>query len=145
MPAWLIWLCVAAALGVIEMTTLTFAAGLMAAAAAVAAVVAGVGGSPLVQALSFAATSLAALVGVYPFATRRRLAKRPQHSGVAALAGQAAVVVQNVDAYSGQVRIGGEVWSARAYDETQVIPAGARVAVIEIEGATALVYPKESP
>jgi membrane protein implicated in regulation of membrane protease activity len=143
MPAWLIWLCVAAVLGVIEMTTLTFAAALMAAAATVAALVAGVGGGPLAQALTFAATSFGGLVVVYPFATRRRVASRPQHSGVAALAGRAAIVVKKVDAFSGQVRIGGEVWSARAYDETQVIPAGARVAVIEIEGATALVYPKE--
>jgi membrane protein implicated in regulation of membrane protease activity len=37
------------------------------------------------------------------------------------------------------------MWSARAYDETQVIPEGTRVAVFEIEGATALVYPKELP
>ena len=41
--------------------------------------------------------------------------------------------------------IGGEVWSARAYDETLVIPVGTRVAVFEIDGATALVYPKELP
>ena len=38
---------------------------------------------------------------------------------------------------------GDEKWSARAYDETLVIPAGATVDVIEIEGATALVYPRE--
>jgi membrane protein implicated in regulation of membrane protease activity len=54
-------------------------------------------------------------------------------------------VVKQVDALSGEVRIGGEVWSARAYDETLVIPAGTRVAVFEIQGATALVYPKELP
>lgn len=145
MPSWLIWLCVAAALGVVEMTTLTLAAALMAAAAAAAAVVAGVGGGPLAQAMTFAATSFAGLMVVYPFANRRRVANRPSHSGVAALTGRPAVVVKTVDALSGEVRIGGEVWSARAYDETQVIPAGARVAVIEIEGATALVYPKEQP
>jgi membrane protein implicated in regulation of membrane protease activity len=145
MPAWLIWLSVAAVLGVVEMTTLTFAAGLMAAAAVVAAVVAGVGGGQLAQALSFAATSFAALAVVYPFAIRRQVANGPHHSGVAALAGRPARGVKQVDALSGQVPNGGEVWSARAYDETQVIPAGTRVAVIEIEGATALVYPKESP
>ena len=66
MPAWLVWLVVAAVLGVVEMTTLTFAAGLMAAAAVVAAVVAGVGGGVLAQALAFAAASFAALAVVYP-------------------------------------------------------------------------------
>ena len=145
MPAWLIWVLVAAVLGVVEMTTLTFAAGLMAVAAVVAAAVAGLGGGLLAQALTFAVSSFAVLVVVYPFASRRRVAKGPQHSGAAALAGRPAVVVKQVDGFSGEVRIGGEVWSARAYDETLVIPAGTRVAVFEIQGATALVYPKELP
>jgi membrane protein implicated in regulation of membrane protease activity len=145
MPAWLMWLCVAAVLGVVEMTTLTFAAALMAVAAVMAAVVAGVGGGLVAQALTFAATSFAALAVVYPMASRRRVANSPHRSGVEALAGRPAVVVKQVDALSGEVRIGGEVWSARAYDETLVIPAGTRVAVFEIQGATALVYPKELP
>ncbi len=143
MPGWVGWLVAAALLGVVEMTTLTFAAGLMAAAAVVAAVVAGVGGGPVVQALTFAATSFAALAVVYPFAARRRHSHGSYRSGVAALIDRPAVVVKQVDAVSGVVRIGGEVWSARAYDETQVIAEGTRVAVFEIDGATALVYPKE--
>ena len=40
-------------------------------------------------------------------------------------------------------RTRGEVWSARALDEDQVIPVGASVDVMEIEGATAIVYPRE--
>ena len=51
-------------------------------------------------------------------------------------------MVKQVDGVSGVVRIGGEVWSARAYDETQVIAEGTRVSVFGIDGATALVYPK---
>jgi membrane protein implicated in regulation of membrane protease activity len=35
------------------------------------------------------------------------------------------------------------VWSARALDENHVIPAGTLVDVMEIEGATAIVYPRE--
>ena len=38
------------------------------------------------------------------------------------------------------VRIGGEVWSARAFFEGQVLEPGARAEVAKIEGATALVY-----
>jgi membrane protein implicated in regulation of membrane protease activity len=37
------------------------------------------------------------------------------------------------------VKIGGEVWSARAYDDDHVIEPGARVEVLKIDGATALV------
>jgi membrane protein implicated in regulation of membrane protease activity len=54
--------------------------------------------------------------------------------------GAKAVVLERVDLNGGQVKIGGEVWTARAYDEAQVIEPGARVDVVKIEGATALVY-----
>jgi membrane protein implicated in regulation of membrane protease activity len=143
MHAWIVWLAAAAVLGVIEMMTLAFAAGLMAAAALVAAVVAGIGGGLVLQSLAFAATAFAGLAVVHPLATRRRRGPNAYRSGVAALTDRPAIVVEQVDARSGTVRIGGEVWSARAYDETQVIPAGTRVTVFEIEGATALVYPRE--
>ena len=43
----------------------------------------------------------------------------------------------------GRVRIDGEEWTARSYDETLVIPTGRTVDVIEISGATALVYPRD--
>lgn len=145
MPAWLAWLAAAAVLSVVEITTLTFAAGLMAAAAVVAAVVAGVGGGLIAQALAFAFASGAALAVVQPLASRRRPPSSSYLSGVDALPGKAAIVLEQVDAFSGMVRIGAEVWSARAYDETLVIAAGTRVAVFEIDGATALVYPRELP
>ena len=61
-------------------------------------------------------------------------------TGTDALVGAKAVVLERVDARDGRVKIGGEVWSARAYDEEQVIEPGARVEVFKIEGATALVY-----
>ena len=39
----------------------------------------------------------------------------------------------------GCVKIDGEVWTARAYDEDGVIEVGPAVEVVEIRGATALV------
>jgi membrane protein implicated in regulation of membrane protease activity len=143
MHAWIVWLAAAAVLGVVEMVTLAFAAGLMAVAALVAAVVAGLGGGLVLQSLAFAAAAFGGLAVLHPLAARRRLGKTAYRSGVAALTDRPAIVIEQVDACSGTVRIGGEVWSARAYDETLVIPAGTRVTVFEIEGATALVYPRE--
>jgi membrane protein implicated in regulation of membrane protease activity len=61
-------------------------------------------------------------------------------TGTAALEGTKAVVLQRVDVNGGRVRIGGEEWSARAYVEDGVYEPGARVEVVKIEGATALVY-----
>jgi membrane protein implicated in regulation of membrane protease activity len=39
----------------------------------------------------------------------------------------------------GRVKIGGEVWSAKPYDEDDQIEAGATVDVVSIKGATAYV------
>jgi membrane protein implicated in regulation of membrane protease activity len=141
----IVWVVVAAVLGVAEIFTLTASLGLLAVAALAAAGAAALGLGPFAQFAIFAAVSMAGLVVVRPL-VKRQLRPRygPQHRfGVAALVGRQARVVQEVTGHAGRVRIGGEEWSARAYDETLVIPTGATVDVIEIEGATALVYPRE--
>ena len=140
-----VWIILAAVLGIAEMLTLTAALGLLSVAALAAAAAAALGGNAFVQFAVFAAVAVAGLALVRPL-VRRQLQVRlgPQHRfGVAALVGRQAKVVQEVTGHAGRVRIGGEEWSARAYDETLVIPAGSTVDVIEIEGATALVYPRE--
>jgi membrane protein implicated in regulation of membrane protease activity len=140
-----VWVILAAILGVAEIFTLTAALGLLAVAALAAAGVAALGGGLFAQFVAFAAVAVAGLVLVRPLVQRQmRPRLGPQHRfGVAALVGRQARVVQEVTGHAGRVRIGGEEWSARAYDETLVIPAGTTVDVIEIEGATALVYPRE--
>jgi len=66
-------------------------------------------------------------------------------TGVAALVGQSAVALERIDANHGQVKLSGEIWTARVYDPSLVIEAGSPVNVMEIKGATALVYPSEEP
>jgi membrane protein implicated in regulation of membrane protease activity len=63
--------------------------------------------------------------------------------GSYALVGKKAVVIEEVSGTQGLIKLSGEVWSARALDEDQVIPAGTLVDVMEIDGATAIVYPRE--
>ena len=53
------------------------------------------------------------------------------------------MVLEQVDAGAGMVKIDGELWSARAYDGTQVLAPGERVRVIEVRGATAMVWRDE--
>ncbi len=137
MTAWIVWLIVAAVLGVAELLTTTFALGILAVAALVAA-----GGLPF-QLAAFVVASGAGLGFVLPVA-RRHVRQAPLlRTGTAALVGRPARVLEEVTGNGGMVRIGGEVWSARSYDETLVIPAGRVVDVMQIEGATALVYPRE--
>jgi membrane protein implicated in regulation of membrane protease activity len=143
MVAWIVWLIVAAVLAVAELVTMTFALGLIAVAACVAAAVGAVHLGLPFQVLAFVLASAAGLGVVLPIA--RRHVKQPPllKTGPAALVGRQARVLEEVTVHSGRVRIGGEEWSARSYDETLVIPVGHTVDVMQIEGATALVYPRE--
>ena len=145
MADWVLWLIAAGVLGVAEMLTLTFVLGMVAVAAVAAAVVAGVGLGPAIQIGSFAAVSLVLLGVVRPIARRHLHMPASMQSGAAALVGRRATTVTDVDRHGGQVRIGGEVWSARPYDEHRVIPAGTAVDVVQIDGATAVVLSAEAP
>ena len=63
--------------------------------------------------------------------------------GSYALIGKKAVVIEEVSGTQGLIKLAGEVWSARALDEDHVIPPGTLVDVMEIDGATAIAYPRE--
>jgi membrane protein implicated in regulation of membrane protease activity len=139
MPAWLVWLIVAAVLLGGEVATMSIFLGPLALAAGGAAVVAGVGGGVALQFIVFVVGSIAAL-GLLRPAVLRRLHRGPVlRTGAAALVGEPAVALARVDADGGRVKIGGEEWTARSYSEEEVIEPGTRVVVVEIRGATALV------
>jgi membrane protein implicated in regulation of membrane protease activity len=143
MGSWIVWLVLAAVLGVAEVMTATLAFGLLAIAALIAAIVGGAGLGLPFQLGAFALTAVAALGVVRPLAVRHIRQPPLLRSGTSALVGRSATVIEDVTALGGRVRIGGEVWSARSYDESQVIPVGSTVDVFAIEGATALVHPRE--
>jgi membrane protein implicated in regulation of membrane protease activity len=140
-PAWVIWAIVAVAFAVGEIFTPgLFFLGPVALAALAACLTALLGAGGAVQLIVFIAGSLASLLVIRPIARSHLRVPSPLRTGTAALAGAKAIVLERVDADGGRVRIGGEVWSARAYMEGQVLEPGARVEVVEIQGATALVY-----
>ena len=143
MGIWIIWLIVAAVLGIAEIMTATLAFGLVAVAALVGAGVGAAGGNPALQFGAFALASAAGLGIARPLAMRHIRHPPLLRTGTAALVGRSAYVLDEVTAQAGRVRIGGEEWSARPYDETLTIPKGSTVDVMQIEGATALVYPRE--
>ncbi|MGO9220982.1 MAG: NfeD family protein [Streptosporangiaceae bacterium] len=143
MGSWIVWLVLAAVLGVAEVMTTTLAFGLIAAGAVVAAVVGAAGLGLPVQLGSFAVAAAAGLVVVRPIAMRHIKQPPLLRTGTSALVGRSAKVVEEITDDGGRVRIGGELWSARPYDESQVIPVGSTVDVFAIEGATALVHPRE--
>ncbi len=137
------WLIAAAVLAIAEVFTLTAALGLLAAAASITAVSAALGLPVSWQFLVFALVATLSVLFVRPLALRRLSPRQEARFGVEALVGKPAYVVSEVSARGGRVRIGGEEWTARAYDETLVIPPGTTADVVEISGSTAFVYPRE--
>jgi len=138
--AWYVWTLIAIALAIGELLTTAFILGPIAVAALASAIVAAVGGGTAVQLVVFIVGSLASLAAVRPIAKRHLHLPAPVRTGTDALVGAKALVLQRVDAEGGRVKIGGEEWSARSYLDDQVLEPGARVEVVKIEGATALVY-----
>jgi membrane protein implicated in regulation of membrane protease activity len=139
MDEWVWWMIAAGVLAVGEIATVGFFLGPVAVAAVLAALVALVGGGLGLQWAVFIAASVASLLVLRPLARRHLRTPAQLRTGTAALVGSQALVLERVDVNGGQVKIGGEVWSARTFDEDEVIEPGARATVMKIDGATALV------
>ncbi len=138
---WAAWSAAAVLLAVAEMFSLDLVLLMLATGALGGAVVAGVGGGLALQILVAVAVALGTLVFVRPAVVRRLHGGPTLTTGHAALVGKQAVALEEVTAVSGTVKLAGEVWTARSFDEQAVIPAGATVDVFEIDGAIARVHP----
>ncbi|MFD5451722.1 MULTISPECIES: NfeD family protein [unclassified Streptomyces] len=143
MDPWLVWLIIAAVLAVAEIFTLTAALGMLSVAAVVTAGGAAVGLPVPFQFLVYAVVATVTVLFVRPIALRHVLQPQVARFGIDALVGKAAYVTSEVTATGGRIRIDGEEWTARPYDETLVIATGATVDVIRISGTTAFVYPRD--
>jgi membrane protein implicated in regulation of membrane protease activity len=95
-------------------------------------------GNTLVSAAVFALVSIGLVTFARPW-LKRRMHGELVHTNADALIGRKAVAVSAVDGKGGQVRLDGDVWSARAFDDNQAIEPGTSVTVVEIAGATAVV------
>ena len=139
MDAWVIWLIVAVVFGVGEIATLGFFLAPFAGGALVAALVSGAGAGAFASWAAFLVVSLVLLAALRPVALRHMRQAPQLRTGTAALVGRLGTVVERVTSDEGCVRIEGEIWTARPYDEDEVFEPGTRVQVLEIRGATALV------
>jgi membrane protein implicated in regulation of membrane protease activity len=144
MPDWLIWLIAAGVLAAAEVSSLTFVLIMFAGGALAGAVTAAAGGPVFLQVLVAIVATVALLGGVRPVARRHLVSGPTTATGSERLVGQEAIVLSEVTAHDGRVRLDGGEWSARAYDKRQVLPAGTVVRVMKINGATAEVLHEES-
>ena len=140
MDAWVWWAVAALLLAAAELLTVDLIFLMLAGGAAGGAVTALLGGGVPLQFGVFAIVSVLLLAVVRPVATRHLKSTPATRTGTAALVGTVGVVIEPVGTDSaGRIKLGGEIWSARSYDEHSQLPAGTSVYVIEIQGATALV------
>ena len=124
-----------------EIATMGFFLAPFAAGALVASLVSASGAGTAITLIIFLLVSIAALAALRPIARSHKRMPPQIRTGTAALVGRHAMVVERIANNEGVgcVKLDGEVWTARAYDEDDVIEEGKRVQVIEIRGATALV------
>jgi len=141
MDDWVLWLIAAVIFGVGEIATLSFFLAPFAGGALVAAIVAALGVGAIVSWAVFLVVSVTLLAALRPLARSHRNRPPMLKTGTAALVGRSGMVLERIanDEGVGCVRIDGEVWTARSYDDDDVIEAGKKVLVVEIRGATALV------
>ncbi len=140
MPIWLIWLIAAVGLAGAEALTGDMFL-LMLSGGALAAV-----GSNLlfdsyvVDGVVFLVVSILLLLVVRPALRRRFAAGKGMPEPVKALEGRSALVLDTVARHAGQVKLEGEVWTARPFDDNDVYQPGDQVTVMHIDGATAVVF-----
>ncbi len=140
MEEWVVWMAAAGVLAVGEILTMGFFLAPVAIAAVMAGAAALLGAGLAVQLIVFIVATAASVGFLRPVARRHVQTPARLRTGTAALVGQQATVIDRVDADGGSVKLAGEVWSARAFDEDLVFEPGQKVDVLKIEGATALVH-----
>lgn len=136
---WWGWLIVAVALSGAEAVGGEFVLLMLGAGGLVTAGFAGAVDSLWLQLIVFAVSSLVFVFGLRPSLKRHFIKPTQIQSGIDAMIGSKATVISTVDARGGQIKIGGEVWSAIAMEHQRALPPGTPVTVVEVRGATAVV------
>ena len=142
---WSLWLLAAAALAVSEMLTLDLTLLMLAGGALAGAAVGLVlPGAVWVQ-VAVAVVVAVSLLGFLRPEILKRVHKGPGYrSSIDKMVGSPGLTMSQVTASSGEVKVAGEIWSARSYDG-EPIGAGVEVEVFEVDGVTAVVYPRHKP
>ena len=140
-----VFLCLAIMLGIAEMFSLDLVLLMLALGALVGMVTALLGAGFAVAAIAAALASVACLAVVRPPLVKRFHSGPELSLGHGKLVGQQGVVTERITGLeAGRIKLAGEIWTAKPYDDTITIEPGSTVEVLEIRGATAYVHPVPS-
>lgn len=138
---WLVWISLAAILGVTELLTLDFTLLMLAAGALAGGLAALVFPGLLWVQIAAAVVVAVAMLGLLRPTLLQKVRALPGYrSSVDKMVGSAGVATSEITASAGEAKIAGEVWTARSVEGT--IPAGTEIEVYRIDGAIAVVYPR---
>lgn len=142
---WVLWLVLMIGLAAVETLTLDLFFIMLSMGALAGLVAALAGAAFFIQVVAFCVISLMMVLLVRPVALRH-LKRGPadQRSNIDRLVGEYALTLEPVTGLSGTVKIGGDTWTARTSDGSS-LPAGAKVTVSRIDGATAVVVGVQQP
>ncbi|MEU6248655.1 NfeD family protein [Glycomyces sp. NPDC047010] len=144
-----IWIIVAVILGAVELFTGTLVLAMVAVGAVLAGIGAAVGAPLWLQAVLFGVGSIGSIFGLRPFLKQAlesdtgAQAHRP--FGTRAIEGAEARVIETVDLSGGLVEIAGDNWTAYPLEPDQLLEPGDTVTVVEIKGATVIVWKQSLP
>jgi len=135
------WFAAAGVLLVVEMLTVDLLFASLAFSALLAAGANALGFGVAIQGVVFGVGAVSSLMFLRPIALRHLKKKPADHAtNIEALIGAPALTLSVVSENEGLVKLSGETWSARS--NKGEIESGARVEVVAIEGATAVVKRK---
>ena len=141
MSAAIVWLVAAVVLAILEVVSLDFVLIMLAAGALAGAGAAALGAPVVLQVGAAAAVAILGIAAVRPIALRHLRSGPAALTGVDALIGQKVVVLEDVTAHSGRVKLNGETWSAQLEDGWDPLPTDTTGTVVAIRGATAIIRP----
>ncbi len=138
---WVLWVSLAALLGVAELLTLDFTLLMLATGALAGGLVALVLPGLLWAQIATAVVVAVAMLGLLRPTLLKKVRALPGYrSSVDKMIGSPGVALTEITAGAGEVKVAGEVWSAHSVEGT--IPAGTEIEVYRIDGAIAIVYPR---
>ena len=141
---WIFWLIAAGVFFIIEMATIGFLVFWLGIGALLAMLTSFITDSILIQVLVFVITSILLLIFTRPLVNKFIKVPKEVKTNAYSIIGKKAIVISKINNIegNGQVKIDGDVWSAKSFDDED-IPENTEVEIIEIDGVKAVV--KKSP
>lgn len=137
---WIFWLIAAGVFFIIEMATIGFLVFWLGIGALLAMLTSFITDSILIQVLVFVITSIILLIFTRPLVNKFVKIPKEVKTNAYSIIGKKAIVISKINNIegNGQVKIDGDVWSAKSFDDED-IPENTEVEIVEIDGVKAVV------